>query len=65
MKTLNNKINQVADKIGLTRLADELEYNGYLVAYMMYLNDLNVQYSEELDELLNDLLVNYYYDINH
>ena len=56
MKTLNNKINQVADKIGVTRLADELEYNGFLVAYMMYLNDYKVYYSEELDELLNDLL---------
>lgn len=56
MRTLNNKINQVANKIGVGRLADELEYNGYLVAYMMYLNDIKVQYSEELDELLNDLL---------
>ena len=56
MKTLNKKINKVADKIGLTRLGETLEYNGYFVAYYMYLNDKNVYYSEELDELLNDLL---------
>ena len=62
MRTLNNKMNQVAHKIGLGRLADELEYNGYLVAYMMYQNDLKVQYSEELNELLNDLELRRAYD---
>lgn len=56
MKTLNDKINQVADKIGVARLGETLEYNGYLVAFTMYLNDYKVFYSEELDELLNDLL---------
>ena len=59
MKTLNNKMNQVADKIGVARLGEELEYNGFLVAYMMYLNDRKVYssfFGEELDELLNDLL---------
>ncbi len=59
MKTLNKKMHQVADKIGVARLGEELEYNGYLVAYMMFLNGHNIYYSffgEELDELLNDLL---------
>ena len=49
-------MNQVADKIGVTRLGETLEYNGYFVAYYMFLNDKNVYYSEELDELLNDLI---------
>ena len=56
MKTLNKKMNQVADKIGVTRLGETLEYNGYLVAYTLYLYDFRVYYSEELDELLDDLL---------
>ena len=56
MKTLNKKMNQVADKIGVARLGETLEYNGYLVAYTLYLYDFRVYYSEELDELLNDLL---------
>ena len=56
MKTLNNKMNQVADKIGVTRLANELEYNGYLIAFTMFLNGNSVYYTEELNELLNDLL---------
>lgn len=49
-------MNQVADKIGVTRLGETLEYNGYLVAYTLYLYDFRVYYSEELDELLDDLL---------
>ena len=56
MQTLNNKMNQVADKIAVTRLGETLEYNGYFVAYYMFLNDKNVYYSEELDEPLNDLI---------
>ncbi len=56
MKTLNNKINQAADKMGVARLGEALEYNGYLVAFNLWLNGYNVNYTEELDELLGDLL---------
>lgn len=56
MKTLNKKISQVADKIGVTTLGKELERNGYLVAFDMYLRDINIYYSESLDELLDEML---------
>ena len=56
MKTLNKKINKVADKIGVTTLGKELERNGYLVAFDMYLRDINIYYSESLDELLDEML---------
>ena len=56
MKTLNNKINQVADKIGVTTLGKELERNGYLIAFDMYLRDMNIYYSESLSQLLDEML---------
>jgi hypothetical protein len=56
MKTLNKKINQVADKIGVTTLGKELERNGYLVAFDMYLRDINIYYSTSLNELLEEML---------
>ena len=56
MKTLNKKMNQVADKVGVTTLGKELERNGYLVAFDMYLRDINIYYSESLVELLDEML---------
>ena len=56
MKTLNNKMNQVADKIGVTTLGKELERNGYLVAFDMYLRDINIYWSTSLNELLEEML---------
>ena len=56
MKTLNNKINQVADKIGVTTLGKELERNGYLIAFDMYLRNMNIYYSESLSQLLDEML---------
>ena len=56
MKTLNKKISQVADKIGVTTLGKELERNGYLVAFDMYLRDINIYHSESLSQLLDEML---------
>jgi hypothetical protein len=56
MKTLNKKMNQVADKIGVTTLGKELERNGYLVAFDMYLRDIKIYHSAGLDQLLEEML---------
>ena len=49
-------MNQVADKIGVTTLGKELERNGYLVAFDMYLRDINIYWSTSLNELLDEML---------
>ena len=49
-------MNQVADKIGVTRLGETLEHNGYLVAFDMYLRDINIYHSESLSQLLDEML---------